>query len=83
MVQHVPDVQRSGHVRRRNDDRKHRPGRIRIRFEQFFSYPEVRPARFDLLRFVRLGYFASHPVRFSSAGASLGCPLSTHLCRSE
>ena len=65
VVQHVPDVQRPRHVGRRNDDREHQPGRIHIRFEQPFLYPEVCPARFDLLRFVRLCYLTSHLVRIS------------------
>ena len=80
VLQHVPDVQRSGHVRRRNDDRKHRPGRIRIRFEQLFLYPEVCPTRFDLLRFVRLCYLTSHAVRILRVGAR---PWPALYCRFE
>jgi hypothetical protein len=66
VVQHVANVQHPGHIRRRNDDGENRPGRLRVGFEQGFSDPEFRPARLDLLWFVRFGDFSGHPAGFSS-----------------
>jgi hypothetical protein len=62
MLQHVPDVDRTGNVRRRNDDAE--APALRIGRAQFGAYlgcvqsllhPSFRPAQFDLLRIVRLG----------------------------
>ncbi len=76
VVQHMPDVQRSRHVRRRNHDGKHRSLGIRVRAEQSLRHPIFRPARFDLLRFVRFGDFSSHQECISAlAGAGLASPL--------
>src|SRR5258708_39446221 len=74
VVQHVPDVQRTRHIRWWNHDRKHRPRCIRIRLEQCFLYPEVCPPWFDLLGFIRLCDLASHPVRFSLVVAGVLTP---------
>jgi len=37
------------------------PGAFGSARKELFAYPEFRPSRFNLLRFVRLGDFASHP----------------------
>src|SRR5260370_23387325 len=76
VVQHMPDVQRTRHIRWWNHDRKHRPRCIRIRLEQLFLYPEVCPTWFDLLRFICLCDLATHPVCFSLVVAGLLCPSS-------
>src|SRR6266404_6460155 len=75
VVQHVADVQRPGHVRRWNDDRKHGSRSVGIRLEKRFLHPILSPARLYLLRFVRFCDLASHPVQFSSVATGLGPPV--------
>src|ERR1700678_833709 len=64
VLEHVADVNRAGHVRRRQRDRKtfrripRRPGILRAK--QFFVEPGLRPALLDLLRLVGLWYFQWH-----------------------
>ena len=65
VVQHVPDVQHPGHVRRRNHDGEYRPRCIRVGFEQRLIHPEVRPARLNLFRFVGFCDFPGHSAGFS------------------
>src|SRR5260370_9140904 len=79
VVQHVPDVQRTRHVRRWDHDRKHRPRRIRIRLEQRFLHPVVCPPWFNLLRFICLCDLATHPVCFSLVVAGVFFPRSFFL----
>src|ERR1700688_2161305 len=64
MLQHVPDVQRSGHVGRRNDNGENRRRRIRICSEQNLCYPKFGPLWFDFLRLVTFWNFASHQRKF-------------------
>jgi len=52
VLEHVPDVQGPGHVRRRNDERKH--GRIAARggLENAVIDPPLRPMRLKPLRLI-------------------------------
>src|SRR5206468_8516666 len=76
VVEHMPDVQRTGYVWWRNHDRKHRPRRARVGPEQGLLHPEFSPTRLNLLRFVGFCDFASHPVQFSKkSGAALSCAV--------
>ena len=55
VLQHVPDVDLSGHVRRRNDDGKCLARPLRIGAKEFLLHPGLGPARLDQLRVVGLG----------------------------
>src|SRR5258708_3827522 len=76
VVEHVADVQRSGYVWRRNNNRKYRSRRIHIGSEEFFLRPLFCPSLFDQLRFVCFWYFSRHfpwpsalEVYYTDAGA--------------
>ena len=67
VLQHVPDVNRAGDVRRRQCNRKTRLRRARdlrvsgiFRAEQVLVVPGFRPALFDFLRLVSFRYFLGH-----------------------
>src|SRR5256885_11949067 len=76
MIKHVSDVQRAGHVGRRNYDRKNRSRSFGVGLKEALRYPKFCPARLDLLRFVGLGDVASHAARCSCSWRILG----RHLC---
>ena len=60
VLEHVPDVNRAGDVWRRQRDREHRAIAGILSAEQLFLEPGLRPALFDLLRLISLGYFSWH-----------------------
>ena len=60
VLEHVADVDRSGDIRRRERDREGRPVAGIFGAEEFLVEPGLRPALFDLLRLVSLGYFPGH-----------------------
>ena len=78
VVQHVPDMQRPGHIGRRDNDREYRSRRIRVRPKELFAYPEVRPSRLNLLRFIIFGDFASHP---SPCSLNVVCSATVYTAR--
>ena len=54
MLEHVADVQRAGHVRRRNHQRTIRVPRLRLGPEKLRLHPPLRPVRFETLGFINL-----------------------------
>src|SRR6185312_3678968 len=52
VVEHMPDVQRSCYIRRRNNKRTHRPVRISIGSVKIFVDPPLRPMRLKSLWFI-------------------------------
>ena len=65
LVEHVPHVQPTRHVRRRQEQRKHRTRISRHRslhVKQFFPDPILGPARFNRARFVSFRQFVRHRV---------------------
>ena len=65
LVQHVPHVQPPRHIRRRQEQRKHRTRIARRRslhMKQFFPDPILSPARFNSARFVSFRQFVRHRV---------------------
>ena len=64
MLEHVADVDVAGHVRRRNDNRKHIAGRICVGAEQLLLHPSLGPARLNQLRLVNFGEFGALGRRF-------------------
>src|SRR5258705_7862979 len=76
VVEHVADVQGSGHVWRRNNNRKYRSRGIHIGSEEFFLRPLFCPSLFDQLRFICFWNFSRHfpwpsalDVYYTDAGA--------------
>ncbi len=63
VVEHVADVQRPGHVRRRDDDGKHRPRRVHVGAKQVFVGPFLRPVPLDQLRLVSFWNFSRHVLQ--------------------
>ena len=63
VVEHVADVQRTGHVRRRDDDGKNRAGRVHVGAKQVFLRPFLRPPLLDQLRLVSLGNLSRHVLQ--------------------
>ncbi len=63
VVEHVADVQRSGHIRRRDNDGKHRARRIHVGAKQVFFRPFLRPPLLDQLRLVSLGNLSRHVLQ--------------------
>ena len=63
LVEHVPHVQPSRHIRRWQQQREHWPRvarRRRLHVEQFFADPVLRPARFSRARLVGFRQFVRH-----------------------
>ncbi len=73
VLEHVADVDVSGHVRRRNDDRKYRPRTTRISAKELLVYPSLGPARLNQPRFVNFGEFGGSGRPFGSFSWWPGC----------
>ena len=76
MLQHVPHVERTGYIRRRNHQRKHRSVGIGMGLEQALLDPLPRPARLDLRGIVRLCNFShvrDSTIPFGCRGRQFSC----------
>src|SRR5215813_2916139 len=69
VIQHVADVQRTGHVGRRNYDTKCLSWRGWIGAKQITVRPEISPLALNELRFIRFGNLSRHPEKDSSPHA--------------
>jgi len=84
VVEHVADMQRAGHVGRRDDDGEHGPWRFGIGTKQLLLHPGAGPALLDLLRSYALGISLGISFPILSLRASAVARLNRRLlCLSE